>query len=96
MYGSYRAVMAQAALCSKRLCRLDARGGAQWRRSGHGRRAVGHAPQTFMRYVRANDHVARGAIDKMVEGLPAAGEPLSTPTHGPALRVVPGGRSSDR
>lgn len=45
-----------------------------------------------MRYVRAND----GAIEKMVGGLPAAGEPPSTPTHGSALRVVPGGRSPDR
>ena len=31
-----------------------------------GAKILGHSPQTFMRYVRANDDTARGAIEKMV------------------------------
>jgi hypothetical protein len=34
------------------------------------REILGHSPQTFMHYVRANDDTARGAIEKMSEGLP--------------------------
>lgn len=54
-----------------------------------GAKIMGHSPQTFMRYVRANDDTARTAIRKMAEGLPPLGEPLSVPTASvPALRVV--------
>ena len=44
-----------------------------------GAKILGHSPQTFMRYVRANDDTARGAIEKMVQGLPEAGEPPAAP-----------------
>jgi hypothetical protein len=37
-----------------------------------GAKILGHFPQTFMRYVRANDDTARGAIEKMVCCLPLA------------------------
>jgi integrase len=60
-----------------------------------GAKILGHSPQTFMRYVRANDDTARGAIEKMVEGLPASGEPLAPATVS-SLRVVTGGRPSSR
>jgi integrase len=59
-----------------------------------GAKILGHSPQTFMRYVRANDDTARGAIEKMVEGLPQSGEPLSSPATVSSLRVVPGGKTS--
>ncbi|HLG57806.1 MAG TPA: site-specific integrase [Vicinamibacterales bacterium] len=59
-----------------------------------GAKILGHSPQTFMRYVRANDDTARGAIEKMVEGLPQSGEPLCSPATVSSLRVVPGGKSS--
>ena len=59
-----------------------------------GAKIMGHSPQTFMRYIRANDETARAAIEKMAEGLPALGQPLSTPAAVSSLRVVPGGRSS--
>ena len=52
-----------------------------------GAKILGHSPQTFMRYVRANDDTARGAIEKMVEGLPPAGQPLSAPASVSSLRV---------
>lgn len=58
-----------------------------------GAKILGHSPQTFMRYVRANDETARGAIEKMMEGLPPSGQPLSAPAVSP-LRILPGGRSS--
>jgi integrase len=58
-----------------------------------GAKILGHSPQTFMRYVRAND-TARGAIQKMVEGLPPSGQPLSAPAIVSSLRVVPGGKLS--
>jgi hypothetical protein len=50
-----------------------------------------HSPQTFTRYVRANDDTARGAIEKMGEGLPTLGEPFTEPGKiSSALRVVSG------
>jgi integrase len=55
-----------------------------------GAKILGHSPQTFMRYVRANDDTARGAIEKMVEGLPPAGQPLGVPASVSPLRAVPG------
>lgn len=67
------------------------------RRARHvktGANILGHSPQTFMRYVRANDDTARGAIEKMAQGLPPAGQPLTLPAAVSALRVVPGGKSS--
>jgi hypothetical protein len=45
-----------------------------------------------MRYGRANDDTACGAIEKMVEGLPKSGEPLGGPATVSSLRVVPGRR----
>ena len=59
-----------------------------------GAKILGHSPQTFMRYVRANDDPARGGIEKMVEGLPRSGQPLSAPTSAAPLQVVRGGKSS--
>jgi integrase len=59
-----------------------------------GSKILGHSPQTFMRYVRANDDTARGAIEKMVEGLAPSGQPLTEPTTVSALRVVAGGKLS--
>ena len=38
-----------------------------------GAKIMGHSPQTFMRYVRANDDTARTAIEKMADGLPSMG-----------------------
>lgn len=43
--------------------------------------------EAFMRYVRANDDTARGAIEKMAEGLRPSGQPLSAPATS-LLRVV--------
>jgi hypothetical protein len=59
-----------------------------------GAKILGHSPQTFMRYVRADDDTARGAIEKMVDGLPPAGQPLTAPATVSSLRVVTGGKSS--
>ena len=59
-----------------------------------GAKILGHSPQTFMRYVRANDDTARGAIEKMAHGLPPAGQPLSAPATVTSLRVVSGGKPS--
>ena len=58
-----------------------------------GAKIMGHSPQTFMRYVRANDETARTAIDKMAQGLPTLGEPPSPPVERASLQVVQGGRS---
>jgi len=55
-----------------------------------GAKIMGHSPQTFMRYVRANDETARTAIDKMIAGLPPPGQPLTLPTANPAIRIVAG------
>jgi integrase len=59
-----------------------------------GAKILGHSPQTFMRYVRANDDTARAAVERMGEGLPPLGQPLSAPTGEIALRVVRRRRSS--
>ena len=59
-----------------------------------GAKIMGHSPQTFMRYVRANDDTARAAIQKMGEGLPPLGQPLSAPTLASALRVVSRGNTA--
>lgn len=61
-----------------------------------GAKILGHSPQTFMRYVRANDDTARGAIEKMAEGLPPSGQPLAAPASVTSLRMVAGGKSSSR
>ncbi len=53
-----------------------------------GAKIMGHSPQTFMRYVRANDETARAAVQKMAEGLPALGQPVSVPATVTRLRVV--------
>jgi hypothetical protein len=45
-----------------------------------------------MRYVRANDDTARGAIQKMAEGLPPVGEPLAPPTQSSSFGIVHGGK----
>jgi integrase len=58
-----------------------------------GAKIMGHSPQTFMRYVRANDETARAAIERMADGLPSLGQPLAPPTAVSPLRVVPGGKS---
>jgi integrase len=58
-----------------------------------GAKIMGHSPQTFMRYVRANDETARTAVDKMMAGLPPLGQPMSAPAATAALRVVTGGKS---
>ena len=50
-----------------------------------GAKILGHSPQTFMRYVRANDETARSAIEKMAEGLPPAGQKTSTVLMPPAI-----------
>jgi integrase len=59
-----------------------------------GAKIMGHSPQTFLRYIRANDDTARTAIEKMADGLPPLGQPLSTPATVSTLHVVPGGKSS--
>jgi integrase len=53
-----------------------------------GAKILGHSPQTLMRYVRTNDDTARGAIEKMVEGLPQSGEALSAAANVSSLRVL--------
>lgn len=53
-----------------------------------GSKILGHSPQTFMRYVRANDETARAAVERMADGLPPLGQPVSTPTGELALRVI--------
>ena len=58
-----------------------------------GAKILGHSPQTFMRYVRANDDTARGAIEKMVDGLTPLGQPLTAPATVSSLRALPGGKS---
>lgn len=58
-----------------------------------GAKIMGHSPQTFMRYIRANDETARTAIERMAEGLPPLGQPVSGPAVVAPLRVVPGGKS---
>jgi integrase len=57
-----------------------------------GAKIMGHSPQTFMRYVRANDDTARTAIEKMAEGLPPLGQPTPAPVTS-SLRVVSHGTS---
>ena len=59
-----------------------------------GAKIMGHSPQTFMRYIRANDDTARTAIEKMADGLPPLGEPLSLPAIASELRIVTGGKSA--
>ena len=59
-----------------------------------GAKILGHSPQTFMRYMRANDDTARGAIEKMVDGLTPLGQPLTAPATVSSLRALPGGKSS--
>ena len=58
-----------------------------------GAKILGHSPQTFMRYVRANDETARMAIEKMADGLPAAGQPSSTLEIDLSFRVIQGRKS---
>ena len=58
-----------------------------------GAKIMGHSPQTFMRYVRANDETARTAVDKMIAGLPPLGQPLNPPAATSSLRVMTGGKS---
>src|SRR5579871_5581638 len=58
-----------------------------------GAKIMGHSPQTFMRYVRANDETARTAVEKMVEGLPPMGEPTAPAAPSKGLRVLVGGKS---
>jgi integrase len=58
-----------------------------------GAKILGHSPQTFMRYVRANDETARSAVEKLAEGLPRAGEAFDTSTPTSSLRALAGGRT---
>lgn len=54
-----------------------------------GAKMMGHSPQTFMRYIRANDDTARTAIEKMADGLPSMGQPpLAAPVADSSLRIV--------
>jgi integrase len=53
-----------------------------------GAKIMGHSPQTFMRYVRANDDTARTAVNKMAQGLPALGELPTAPFEQASLRIV--------
>ncbi|ODS56039.1 MAG: hypothetical protein ABS36_06295 [Acidobacteria bacterium SCN 69-37] len=59
-----------------------------------GAKILGHSPQTFMRYVRANDETARAAVERMADGLPPLGQPLRSPTGEVALRVIRRRRTS--
>ncbi len=59
-----------------------------------GAKILGHSPQTFMRYVRANDETARFAVEKMADGLPPLGQPVNTQASVSQLRALPGGKSS--
>lgn len=58
-----------------------------------GAKILGHSPQTFMRYVRANDETARTAIEKLTVGFrpPVEAPEASNPTS--SLRVLAGGRT---
>jgi integrase len=58
-----------------------------------GAKILGHSPQTFMRYVRANDETARSAVEKLAEGLPRAGETFDTSAPTSSLRALAGGRT---
>lgn len=58
-----------------------------------GAKILGHSPQTFMRYVRANDETARTAIEKLAEGLQLPVEPQDTSNPASSLRVLAGGRT---
>jgi integrase len=49
-----------------------------------GAKIMGHSPQTFMRYVRANDETARAAVEKMMVGV---GDPQPEAVES-ALRLV--------
>jgi len=53
-----------------------------------GAKILGHSPQTFMRYVGANDETARAAVEKMAEGLSMAGQLVAVPTTASALYVA--------
>lgn len=55
-----------------------------------GAKVLGHSPQTFMRYVRANDETARAAIEKMTAGLPAAGASIGRQGQQATLSAVSG------
>lgn len=56
-----------------------------------GAKILGHSPQTFMRYVRANDETARAAVERMASGLPGAGEPYAIAAQVWAQRPVEDG-----
>jgi integrase len=58
-----------------------------------GAKILGHSPQTFMRYVRANDETARSAVDKMAEGLPPLGQPVIELEGTAVLRIITGGKA---
>ena len=53
-----------------------------------GAKIMGHSPQTFMRYIRANDDTARTAIEKMADGLAPQGQPLVAPGSASSLRIL--------
>jgi integrase len=57
-----------------------------------GAKIMGHSPQTFMRYIRANDDTAQAAIEKMVEGLPPVGHRVAL--SGPSSLRIASGRKS--
>jgi len=59
-----------------------------------GAKILGHSPQTFMRYVRANDDTARAAVERMADGLPPLGQPVGAPATASSLRAVAGRGSS--
>ena len=54
-----------------------------------GAKILGHSPQTFMRYVRANDETARTAIERMADGLPIPGSAIGRQGHHATLSAVP-------
>jgi integrase len=58
-----------------------------------GAKIMGHSPQTFMRYVRANDETARTAVEKMIIGLPQLGQTLPANPPASSFRVVTNTRS---
>ena len=60
-----------------------------------GAKILGHSPQTFMRYVRANDETARGAIEKMVERIPLPHQPATASTGSLPLRVLDNEKASN-
>ncbi len=57
-----------------------------------GAKILGHSPQTFMRYIRANDDTARAAVEQMGQGLPTLQPPISKPRTG-SLLMLRGGRA---